>query len=117
MQSSEPPPEFGAPTTVTCAVDVADLMPDEQLKVYATVPAALGVTVAVPSEGREPSHPSPGCPPLAVQPAAFDDVHVRTTGCPTFTAPGAADSVSAGTVSATVTLPLAETPFSEQVTP
>ncbi len=62
------------------------------------VPAAVGVTVAVPFAGLLPVQPSPDCPPLATQLAALDEVQVKVTGCPTVTGDGAATKVTVGTM-------------------
>jgi hypothetical protein len=74
------------------------------------VPTAFGVTVAVPLAGLVPPQPSPGCPPLATQLAALDEVQVKVTGCPTATGDGAATKVTVGTtpvpLSATVWVPI-----------
>ena len=94
---------------MTCAVAWTDLDPDEQVIVYVIVPAAIGITFAVPLTDLVPAHPSPDCPLLARQVVAFDDVQVKVTEFPTVIEFGAAANVTVGTIpvplSATVCVP------------
>ncbi len=68
------------------------------------MPAELGVTVAVPVTDAGLAQPSPGCPPLAAQLAAFCDAQLSVTDWPTLIEVGAADIVTVGSVTATATL-------------
>jgi hypothetical protein len=75
------------------------------------VPAAVGVTVAVPFSDLLPAQPSPDCPPLATQVAAFAELQIKVTGSPTLTEDGVADNVTAGKVTAgKVTTTVTEAP-------
>lgn len=91
--------------------------PEEHVTTYIIVPAAFGVTLAVPSAERAPVHPSPDCPPLAAQAGALDEVQVKATGFPTVMAVGAAVNVTAGRVIATVTVAVALTACATQISP
>ena len=81
------------------------------------MPDTVGVTVAVPCVAGALVHVLPLCPPPAVQLAAFCEFHVSVTGFPRLTVVGAADSVTVGTVIATVTAALALTPCAVQLRP
>ena len=65
--------------------------------------------------GLGPFQPSPVCPPLAAQLAAFDDDQVNVIDWPTVTVLGDADRVEVGRVSVTATVPDALTPFAAQL--
>jgi hypothetical protein len=67
--------------TVTCAVDSR---PAEvgQAMLYVTAPALYSVIDRLPLAARGPLHPSPDCPPLAVQAVAPGALHVKVTKDP-----------------------------------
>jgi hypothetical protein len=60
------------------------------------------------------AHPSLDCPPLATHVTAFSDAQVKVTDCPTVIEVGAADNVTVGRVTATVTVAVALTPCAMQ---
>lgn len=81
------------------------------------MPVWLGRIVTLPSSGRAEAQLSPDCPPLATQLAAFREDQLSVTGLLTSTLAGVADSVTVGTVTATVTVALALTPRAVQLSP
>lgn len=78
------------------------------------VPAAFGVTVAVPFVELVLAHPSPGCPPVATHVVASAELQVKVTGWPTLIDVGVADIVTLGRVTAKVAVAVALTPAALQ---
>lgn len=108
------PPELGGvPTGAVRTVRLAVLMALElfapvQVSTYEGVPAALGVTVALPPVACAPLHP-----PLAVQAFAFVEDQVSVALCPTVIEVGLTESVTVGaatTVRTAVALALPPAP-------
>src|SRR5262249_47714130 len=92
-----PPPDLRGAfcTTVTAALLDNPLREELQLKANDRVPATTGsVMDCVPLVGFAPDQPSPGLPPLALQPVAPEELQLIEVGCPTSTVPGVAESVT-----------------------
>jgi hypothetical protein len=78
------------------------------------VPAAFGVTAAVPFVDLVLAHPSPGCPPVATHVVAFVELQVKFTDRPTVIDVGVTDIVTLGRVTTKVAVAVALTPAALQ---
>jgi hypothetical protein len=68
----------------------------EQVIKYVTVPALVSVTVIDPEDASVPVQPSPALPPVAIQEAAFFELHVSEMLEPAVCVEALLDSVTLG---------------------